>query len=148
MLATEFPSTHAWISFSCKDEQYTNHGELFVDCVKLANKSKQVVAVGINCTDPSKNFPLHFLTGKVYVEGLLRSVKENYPENSKHLLVYPNRGEIWDTPSRSWQPRPGCKHRRVVDYVPTWLSLGATILGGCCRTTPEDISQIAKIVNG
>lgn len=30
----------------------------------------------------------------------------------------------------------------LVQYVSDWISLGAKYVGGCCRTTAEDIKQL------
>ena len=29
-----------------------------------------------------------------------------------------------------------------------WFQTGATVIGGCCRTAPQDIAQIAKWARG
>jgi homocysteine S-methyltransferase len=126
-LLTEFPQTPAWLSFSCRDEEHVCHGERLADCVALAGACPQVVAVGLNCTPPQ------------YVAGLLRSVAGT---KGKPLLVYPNSGESWDARRRCW-----CPGSAAVDFekdAPVWQRLGARLIGGCCRTTPAHIRQIAR----
>ena len=34
-----------------------------------------------------------------------------------------------------------------VDYVDVWRHAGADIIGGCCRTTPEIIRDIARKIH-
>ena len=51
-LLGEFPSVHAWISFSCRDEAHVCEGEKLEECVRQVESSPQVAAVGINCTSP------------------------------------------------------------------------------------------------
>lgn len=35
-----------------------------------------------------------------------------------------------------------------VSCLPKWAELGATMFGGCCRVTPEDIGLIRQFVDG
>lgn len=124
-LLAEFPDTPAWISFSCRDEHHVCHGEFFADCVALAAASPQVVSVGINCTPPR------------FVEALLRSVR---PATDKPLLCYPNSGEAWDGVNRCWVGGSA-----TTDFGPParlWQDAGAQLIGGCCRTGPDDIRRI------
>jgi homocysteine S-methyltransferase len=118
----EFPSLKAWISFSCKNESEVCDGTSFATCVDLTNQSEQVIAVGINCTAPK------------YVESLV-SIAGSVTE--KHILAYPNKGEVWDPTQKCWLPGTGS-----VDFVQAasnWYRAGCTLIGGCCRTTPADI---------
>jgi S-methylmethionine-dependent homocysteine/selenocysteine methylase len=32
--------------------------------------------------------------------------------------------------------------------VERWIEAGATLVGGCCRVGPEQISRIAAVLNG
>ena len=124
-LLAEFPETSAWISFSCQDESRVCHGENFADCVALAAASPQVVAVGVNCTPPR------------FVESLLAGARR---VTDKPLLCYPNSGEAWDASARCWETGSG-----VTDFGPPallWRDAGAQLLGGCCRTGPDDIHRI------
>lgn len=58
-------------------------GSLFTDAVQIANRSKQLMAVGVNCCQPG------------LVEPLLDSASSLLsPELS--WVVYPNSGEHWD----------------------------------------------------
>lgn len=126
-LLAEFPNTAAWLSFSCCDGEHVCHGEPFADCVALANRSEQIVAVGLNCTAPR------------YVESLLHQAAR---VTQKPLLAYPNSGERWDATTQCWLPGTG-----VDDFAAAaqrWIAAGACLIGGCCRTTPADIRAIAQ----
>ena len=128
-LLSEFPHMPAWLSFSCCDEAHVCHGERFADCVALANRSPQIVAVGLNCTPPR------------FVVPLLRSAAD---VTHKPLLCYPNSGESWDTDQGCWIEGTG-----VTDFGPPtrlWLDAGARLIGGCCRTGPGDVGEIAKVI--
>lgn len=128
-LLEEFPEVPAWLSFSCCDERHVCHGEPLADCLAMANPAPQIVAAGLNCTPAP------------YVSGLLRSVGE---AAEKPLLVYPNSGESWDPARQCWLPGTG-----MVDFAAParqWHKLGAGLIGGCCRTTPADIEQMAQVL--
>ena len=123
-LLEDYPEARAWISFSCRDGACISDGTPFADAVALAASSDRVIAVGVNCTPPG------------FIPSLLDGA-----EVTKPLLVYPNVGSTWDAASRSWilegeRPDPGAS-------AITWRSAGATIVGGCCGTTPDDIRAIA-----
>jgi len=122
-LLTEFPQQAAWLSFSCRDGSHVCHGELFTDCVALANKCSQVIAVGLNCTPPA------------YAESLLIQASQ---VTEKPLLVYPNSGETWHSEDHYWESNPD--DGSMEDRFMTWHRAGARLIGGCCRTTPETIA--------
>lgn len=124
-LLAEFPDVPAWLSFSCRDEERVHNGERLAECVALANECPQVVAVGLNCTAPH------------LVEGLLRSLAG---VTNKPLLAYPNSGEGWDAGARRWLPASSWNWG---DAAVGWYRTGARLLGGCCRTTPATIREIA-----
>lgn len=125
-LLEQLPGTAAWISFSCRNETQVCHGELFTECVTLADTCDQIVAVGLNCTAPR------------FVEGLLHSAAGH---TEKPLVAYPNSGEIWDSASHSWLSEPDAI--RFGQAARLWYEGGARLIGGCCRTTPEDIAAIS-----
>ena len=125
-LLQEFPEAKAWLSFSCCNESQVRSGEFFQECVALANDSEQIVAVGLNCTSPMFVEPLLRLAGKV---------------TSKPLLAYPNSGEEWDAERRSWLE--GDPKADFGTLAVRWYEAGARLIGGCCRTIPEDIRRIA-----
>jgi len=124
-LLTHYPGKHAWLSFSCRDEAHVSHGELFRDCADLASQHEQVAAVGINCTAPR------------CITALLNSVTNL----QRPLLVYPNSGEIWVAHDNCWVGQ-GMGHLDAAN----WFRAGARLIGGCCRTGPEDIARIRSIL--
>jgi len=120
-LLGEYPGKHAWLSFSCGDGQHVSHGERFADCAALADASDQVVAVGINCTAPQ------------HVSELLESARDVHTP----LVVYPNSGEHWIATDNRW-----AGHECGAFPVRDWYEGGARLLGGCCRTGPDDIRRV------
>jgi homocysteine S-methyltransferase len=100
-------------------------GENFADCIKIASGSEQVVAVGLNCTAPS------------YVNSLLRIAKS---VTDKLLLAYPNKGGIWDAQRKCWLP--GSETSDFAEEALHWHKSGAFLIGGCCRTSPDDTRKL------
>lgn len=126
-LLGEFAATPAWLSFSCRDERSLRHGEPFADAVVLANEAANIVAVGVNCTAPE------------HVDGLLAIASAL---TRKPLVVYPNSGETWDAAGRCWGN--GAAELDWAAAARRWRDLGARLIGGCCRTTPDTIRRIAE----
>ena len=124
-LLAEFPHSSAWLSFSCADGAHVCHGERFADCAALANQSAQIVAVGVNCTAPR------------HIEALLQAAA---PVTAKPLLAYPNSGEHWDAHAQCWLP--GSSVDDFANAALRWVAAGARLIGGCCRTTPTDITAL------
>jgi homocysteine S-methyltransferase len=126
-LLADMPDAVAWISCSCCDGEHICHGERLSEVVALTNACPQVVAVGVNCSAPHD------------VESLLLSVREL---SNKPLLAYPNRGERWDGEAMCWVDGSGVDS--FGELALRWYSAGARLIGGCCRTTPADIAEMAR----
>jgi homocysteine S-methyltransferase len=120
-----FPKIHAWISFSCQNESLVSHGESIEECIREIQISKQLVAMGINCTSPE------------YIEILIRKIR---PLTQKWIMAYPNKGDIYDPNQKEWSNRPQSLHFKELSQK--WFEAGARIIGGCCGTTPENIQEI------
>ncbi len=122
-----FPSSAAWISFSCRDDGHSSQGDPIADCVREIESCPNVVAVGVNCTAPD------------LIQRLLEQMR---PHTAKPLVAYPNAGETWDAQSRRWS---GCTPRQALaDLATGWLAAGARLIGGCCRTGPADIAALRR----
>jgi len=119
------PSLHGWISFTCKDEQHVSHGEKLAHCAEFLEKQKQIIAVGINCTQPRLILPL---------------IGELKKSTRKPIVVYPNSGEGWDAEHRCWTGTSDAQG--FGQLAREWSAAGAQIIGGCCRTGPEHIRAI------
>ena len=125
-LLAEFPQTYAWISFTAKDEVHISHGEPLADCLRWLNDYPQVIAVGINCTAPQ------------YIAALTETARA---VTSKPIIVYPNSGEGYSAQENRWMglSETGDFGRQTQN----WHACGASLIGGCCRTTPDDIQKIS-----
>jgi homocysteine S-methyltransferase len=83
--------------------------------------------VGVNCTSPK------------FIPSLIREAKK---ATDKPVLVYPNSGESYDATKNSWDGQP--VYESFSEEAKEWYKAGARLIGGCCRTTPEDIRGIAS----
>jgi homocysteine S-methyltransferase len=117
----------AWLSYQCRDGASTAAGEPFTEAVALANGRAGVAAVGINCTAPRD------------VPALLAAAAS---ATDLPLLAYPNGGDRWDPTARSWvAAEAGGAYQPAA--VAAWADRGASWLGGCCGTGPDDIRALA-----
>jgi len=121
----DFPSTAAWVSFSCRDGMTTCEGQPIDECAAELAGHAQIVAIGVNCTAPS------------YVRSLLQRMRNR---TDKPLLAYPNSGEVYDAANKSWHGMPAALP--FAEQARRWYDAGARLIGGCCRTTPADIRAI------
>ena len=124
-------TTRAWISFSCRDGLHDSQGEPLADAVRALDGFERVAAIGINCTAPQ------------HIASLVAVARAN---TAKPILVYPNAGEQYDPVSKTWLVGSACggAHRSYADQAMDWAEGGARLIGGCCRTTPADISALFR----
>lgn len=121
-LSDDAPDTWAWFSFSCRDGLHLNDGSRLADAVRLCAASPRVAGVGVNCTAPR------------HIESLIGELRR---ETDLPVLVYPNRGENWCAPTKSWTADPDATDWAML--VATWREAGAVGIGGCCRVGPREI---------
>lgn len=129
-LISETTDRYFWISFSCRDEKHISDGTPIAEVVSLFENCNQVLAVGINCTPPE------------YIDSLIDCVKKGAP--SKQIVVYPNSGERYEATNKKWVGNPDPDG--LASNAVGWYNRGAKIIGGCCRTGPEHIKAIRKVL--
>ena len=127
-ILASFENTVAWMSFSCADERSTCEGQPIDACAEALAEFEQVVALGINCTNPRFAAPL---------------VRRLAEATTKSIIAYPNSGETYDAREKRW--RGTSVMQRPEESARAWLDAGASAVGGCCRTTPADIAALAKL---
>jgi homocysteine S-methyltransferase len=116
-----------WISVTVAGGRLRS-GDPMESAFARAASVDEVVAVGVNCCNPAD---------------VSRAIAAARSVTDKAVVVYPNSGETWDAENRRWMGEPG-----VADaFVHEWLSMGAQLVGGCCRVGPADISRIAAEVH-
>jgi homocysteine S-methyltransferase len=66
--------------------------------------------------------------------------------SDKPVLVYPNSGEGWDAEQRCWTGTS--EPAEFGTQAAKWFRAGAEIVGGCCRTRPAHIAEVARAAKG
>ena len=126
-LLQELPGHYAWIAFSCRDGRHDSQGEPWAACVAALDGFAQVAAIGVNCTAP---------------EHIAELVATARAHTRKPIVVYPNSGEQYDAPHKRWLATG--PHAALAEQALDWADAGARLIGGCCRTTPDDIAALCR----
>lgn len=130
LVVSEFAEAGAWISVTIDDS-----GLRMADGTPLENfaatvsRCPQILAVGVNCVSRKKVTPALRILRQAARVGM-------------RLLAYPNSGETYDAKDGTWSGDRN-DERDWSDYVQEWRDAGAMLIGGCCRTSPDDIRMIA-----
>jgi len=122
--------TPAWVSFACRDDANLSDGTPLSIAAKLYADHPTVLAVGINCTPPA------------FATSLIQALRRAVP--NKAILAYPNSGETYHSSDNSWSGT-ACDFDNAFN-VRDWQGAGAKLIGGCCRTGPENISAIRNLL--
>ena len=88
----------------------------------------------INCSKPE------------IIEDALRGIKK-IVQDEFQLAVYPNSGEDWNMEEKGWVPGTLPSHEYFVRLARRWKKVGATMIGGCCRITPDFIQHVSAEIN-
>lgn len=97
--------------------------------------------LGINCTHPS------------FLPALLAEVEARVPPALKAemaLVVYPDGGCVYDVTTRRWTEKEGSPAewaRGLVELVKDRGGWGEVLVGGCCKTGPEEIRALRRAVD-
>jgi homocysteine S-methyltransferase len=122
-----WPGLQAWFSFSCRNERHVSLGEPLADCARLVAALPQTVAIGVNCVPPR------------WIPSLIAELRS---ASDKPVLVYPNSGEGWDAAARRWTGTSDPAEFGAM--AAEWFAAGAQMVGGCCRTRPAHIREVAQ----
>ena len=135
-LLEEF-DVEAWLSFTLRDGGHISDGTPLAQVAELCRDQPLAVAIGVNCV------PLELVSPALEALGNATDTP---------LIAYPNSGETYDAVSKTWGPAAagessaGLKGKTplsLAEGTPIWRELGARLVGGCCRTTPQDIAAVA-----
>ena len=128
-LLAEIADVRAWISFACVDGGHLRSGVPIETAVGAVAGTPGVAAIGINCTAPE------------HAEELVRRIRA---VTMLPIVAYPNSGEGWNATARRWT---GSGTDRVDPAAAArWHDAGATLIGGCCRVTPDQIALLASSI--
>lgn len=127
-LVAEF-DVESWFTFTLRDSGHISDGTPIRDVAALLSAEPRVAAVGVNCV------PLELVTDAL---GTLQRF------SGKPLVAYPNSGESYDAATKTWGPSAGVQGNGTLSgNAADWQDRGARLVGGCCRTTPRDIEDLA-----
>lgn len=129
LLRTEFPSSEAWFSFTLRDSSCISDGTPLSEMAALFKDEEQVVSLGFNCVPD---------------DVALDALKVLKPLMKRGtMVVYPNSGEQWNAKAREWEGKR-TEGSTLAVKTKEWRDAGAGLIGGCCRTTPDDIGVMKK----
>lgn len=104
-------------------------------------------AIGLNCTQ-TKFFP-------TLLAELQKAVDDIWDTSKRRpwLVMYPNGNEVYDIASRTWREVAAGntwanKLAEIVENVMKQGTWGGLVVGGCCRTGPEEISTLYRLLLG
>ena len=127
-LASNTEGLPVWMSFSCRDARHICDGTPIRKCAELVAAASGIDAIGVNCTPPE------------FIGELIQQICET---TEKPIVVYPNSGESYDTTTKKWSGK-----RDISNFVQSaviWHELGANVIGGCCRTTPDHTHALREM---
>ena len=119
MILKDIPWARAWISFSRPEE--------CLRALTVLNDNEQIAAIGLNCVAP---------------ETIDQFLPQLAAQSVKPIVVYPNRGSVYDVAEKKWLPAPQGHHQVWRERAQRWYQSGARIVGGCCQVEPADITEI------
>lgn len=132
LLELEVLDVPAWVSLTTVVDAdgvvRTRRGEPAAEVFAMAADAPSVIAVGVNCVDPSD------VTACVRAGAV----------GGKPVVAYPNSGERWDAARRAWTGSDSATWAEVDD----WIAAGARLLGGCCRVGPARVAELAAGLGG
>jgi len=125
-----------WLSVTVDDEDGSRlrSGEPVTDLAPIL-KDGGAQAILANCSAPEamaaaleifRGFGLPF---GAYANGFQQITKEFLKDNPTVDALH---------------ARPDMTPARYADFAQLWVGMGATIIGGCCETTPAHIAEIAR----
>ena len=123
------PDRWAWMSFTCRDGAHLSDGSPLAAAAATCGAERRVAAVGINCTRPE------------HVSELVSEIRN---ATEKPIIVYPNAGGRYDAERKTWEG--DAPRHDWPAWVSEWRDLGASVIGGCCRVGPKDISSMRSVL--
>jgi len=114
----------------------------------LSNEGRRPNGIGINCTNPAY-IPTLIETFNTTLRSLPQTTNDK-----PWFVLYPDGGQVYDPISRSWSkekltPKEWTERIMVdvrnIDDSGLWAGI---IVGGCCKTSPEEIGELRRAVDG
>lgn len=132
LLLAEEIGLPVWVSVTLREGTDTavtlSDGSSLAELAEMAAASAVVKAVGVNCVPPSLVTP---------------ALTELAAHTELPLIAYPNSSETYDATAMEW--RDDGTEAGVGSWpLESWTSLGARLIGGCCRVRATDIAMLAE----
>ena len=118
-----------WVSFILKDSKTLLSGESLIEAINMLKKHN-IQTMLINCT------PLH-----ITMEAL-DAISNNW---NKRWGIYPNLGI--GEPSSTGDIKTIHSNDNFIKLIYKAIEKGATLIGGCCGSTPQHISFLNSKMN-
>ena len=115
----------AWFSFTCRDGAHLSDGTPVGEIAADLADCPRIHWVGVNCTAPKH---------------LAELIPRIGAASGKPVVAYPNGDGRWDPARKIWETP--AETADLPQLAPEWRRLGATLIGGCCRTRPQDIRKM------
>ena len=119
-----------WVSFVCRGGPELFSGEPLVDAVRMVlNKNHPSIAVVmVNCCFPEE------------IKLALPVLADALGGTTLRFGAYAN----LEAPNTSgvWRRRTALNARTYLKQVRDWIALGASVVGGCCGSTPDDLALL------
>ena len=122
----------AWISFTTRNEREISDGTPIEKCAELFADHEYIFAIGVNCLPPDR------------VSTMIKRIKSR--SKDKRIIVYPNSGDLFDSLNQTWKTDEDLVSS-LVPFIDEWITLGADIIGGCCRVGPADIKKMSSYLS-
>ena len=130
MVTALAPQAQCWVSFQVRPDGSTlADGTPLAEAAAWAAQEEIVVAVGINCVAPGV---------------VARALPVLRAATGKPLVAYPNAGDLYDPATKTWQSTGD--GAGIPELACSWIDAGVRLVGGCCRTRPAQIRQLARAV--
>jgi homocysteine S-methyltransferase len=123
------PETPIVAQITVNENQELTHGERLADAIRRISAVEYISALGVNCT--------------IGPSSMLHSLEIIREMTTKPISVMPNAGLPREVDGRKlYMSTP----EYMAEYAKRFFEKGARIIGGCCGTTPEHITEIVKAV--
>jgi len=119
----------AWFCFGLATGSRTHGGDDLGEAIGAVAGYANPVAVGANCTHP------------LVIDEALSTIAAH--AGGAGVIVYPNLGRAWNAETRAWSGE--VTDPFAADRVSDWVRRGATMIGGCCGTGPDDIARLVAV---
>lgn len=129
-----------WLSWTTRGNKLNRlpSTELLDDAIEKA-LNLDIECQLVNC--------VHADTASMAIEKLKKEKKFGIYANSSVYKKNPLEGFVSDADEWHYHNHKPIDHEEYKEFVFEWISSGAYVIGGCCRTTTSHIKEIKKIVD-